>query len=386
MTTSHQEADKAYSNTITKMVLDNKYTFFINLLFDFPVIWDPICETAYVNQNIMGINPEFFINLPKNERIFLLVHEILHVVYDHVERLIAHKDSVNFDTDRWQAACDYRVNWDCHESGLVVPSWIAYFDSKYAKGSVEQIYKQLEGQSFKNSSNLKDLDPAFIDQASNQADVSKPLDNITRLFKAAMLTDMQNASSTIPLEVKNLLEQLRTPVIDWQSKLKKSIQKNLKKSEINWKTPSRRLLSQGYYLPSVKGYGTEPIHFAVDVSGSVSETGFKSCCAEVYGVLKTFKPKSIFLSQFDTQVTNTEKITKAEQIRQVVFKGGGGTDLKHLFQTFEQDKESTLLIVLTDGYFCNSFNKPKRPVIWAVYNNAQWEPPFGEVIHFQLKE
>lgn len=386
MTSINQQADEIYSKTVTKMVLDNKYTFFINLLFDLPVIWDDSQPTAYVNQSVMGINPQFFIDLSKEERIAVLVHEILHVAYDHVERLLQYQETSNFDTERWQAACDYRVNWDCHEAGLTVPSWMAYFDAKYSKGSVEQIYKQLEGRLFKKDNKVKDLDPKFFDKAGTTADKSSAPNNITRLFKAAMLTEMQKAEHTIPTEVKNLLTRLRDPVIDWQSKLKKTIARKVKQAEINWKSPSRRLLSQGYYLPSIKGYTTDPIHFAIDVSGSVSETAFKNSCAEVYGVLKTFKPSAILLSQFDTQVTKTEKITKADQIRQVVFKGGGGTDLVHLFECFEANKEATMLVVLTDGYFCNNFDKPKRPVVWAVYNNSQWEPPFGEVIHFQLEQ
>ena len=41
------------------------------------------------------------------------------------------------------------------------------------------------------------------------------------------------------------------------------------------------------------------------------------------------------------------------------------------------------LIVLTDGYFYHTAEMdPNKPVIWLIYDNPHWQPPFGKAVYF----
>ena len=67
--------------------------------------------------------------------------------------------------------------------------------------------------------------------------------------------------------------------------------------------------------------------------------------------------------------------------------GGGGTVIDELMESYAKDG-SKWLIVLTDGYIAHlhSVPNPGKPVIWAVYNNPKFIPPFGQAINFKMPE
>ena len=66
-------------------------------------------------------------------------------------------------------------------------------------------------------------------------------------------------------------------------------------------------------------------------------------------------------------------------------KGGGGTDFRPVFRYIEEEGyEPACLVMLTDGY-CDSFPslEPEYPVLWIVFGNTKFDPPFGEVAIFE---
>ena len=50
---------------------------------------------------------------------------------------------------------------------------------------------------------------------------------------------------------------------------------------------------------------------------------------------------------------------------------------------YKTQSKGKALIVLTDGYFHHTAEmNPNKPVIWLIYDNPNWQPPFGKAVYF----
>ena len=98
---------------------------------------DAWCPTAATDGRRFYYNSEFVNNLPLKQLEFLLGHEVLHAVYDHMGR------RGNRDPKLWNIADDYCVNWDLVEQRVGDKIPIALYDSKYRGMSAEEVYDDL---------------------------------------------------------------------------------------------------------------------------------------------------------------------------------------------------------------------------------------------------
>lgn len=84
------------------------------------------------------VNPEFTSNLDLTEKVFVMAHEIMHCVLNHLRR------GKNHDPHKSNIAADYEVNDTLVEMGLFKSSTItkigALYDSKYNNWGYEKIY------------------------------------------------------------------------------------------------------------------------------------------------------------------------------------------------------------------------------------------------------
>ena len=70
------------------------------------------CPTAATDGKFFFYNTEFIQSLDDDELIFLFGHEVLHNVYDHMDR------RGDRDARLWNIANDYVVNMDCVENNI----------------------------------------------------------------------------------------------------------------------------------------------------------------------------------------------------------------------------------------------------------------------------
>ena len=86
--------------------------------------------------------------------------------------------------------------------------------------------------------------------------------------------------------------------------------------------------------------------------------------------------------QFDHDLKSRDVVKNTQEFRQIKMVGGGGTLIEPVLEKLK-DIPSRALVVLTDGYFrITKAMDPSKPVIWCIYDNPTWKPPFGNVIHF----
>jgi hypothetical protein len=84
------------------------------------------------------VNPQFTYNLDMTGKVFVLAHEIMHCVLNHMRR------GKNHNPEKSNIAADYEVNAWIADIGLIQPSTItklgALYDKKYSSWGYEKIY------------------------------------------------------------------------------------------------------------------------------------------------------------------------------------------------------------------------------------------------------
>lgn len=104
------------------------------------------------------VNPQFTYNLDMTGKAFVMAHEIMHCVLNHMRRGAAH------DPDKSNEAADYEVNSWIADIGLITPATMqkldALYDKAYSGWGYEKIYDALpstsNSQSMDNSKESKD--------------------------------------------------------------------------------------------------------------------------------------------------------------------------------------------------------------------------------------
>lgn len=362
------EIQKAYDKAKIGLMAKPDTTFFTTIVFSLKLIWDRCIPTAATDGSSIRMNPDFFMSLLPDERIFLIVHEAMHVALLHMLRL------ADREHRKWNKACDHYINLMLIERGFKMPQ-NGLADSKYKGLSSDEIYALLPDPPPDDSFTL-DLEPNVA-----------PVDSITQdiqdiLIRAAMQSKMHgDAPGSIPGDIEIFLNKLLNPKLPWQRILQKYIQ-NLSKHDYSWRKPNRRFFPN-HYLPSMFSEKLMDIAIAIDSSGSVSDDDFKVFVSETHGILKMMKPDKITLIQFDKVIKSVDNIGSIRDLMNVKFIGRGGTRIEPVME-WAKENQPKLLLVFTDGEF-NFYNTGyKTNTVFLIHNNPRFESPYGKVINYEI--
>jgi len=362
--------DKALSVAKIDMMKMKNTVFVSTVMCSLDAFYDDKVPTAATNGKYIRINPHFFMALPPTQRVFLLAHETMHVVYTHMLRRGAR------DHEKFNIAADYVINYELVQQGLeFIP--IGLYDEKYRGMSTEEVYDLLP-DTLPNNGMGGDIEEP--DNEEEAVDVQSDVENI--ISRATQLADMRGAGGSVPESVRRMLINMTEPKVNWRHVTRKFFT-TLDKHNYTWSRPNRRY--QEFYLPSVrKDVSLDKITFALDASCSVTNNQFDQFISEILAVFKTLKPKVIELMQFDHLLQSVEDVKSLNQLLSVEFKGRGGTRPIVAIEAFMKSRDSKALIVITDGEFGTNLPKPKQPVVWVIFNNPRFKAPYGKVIHVDI--
>jgi len=341
-------------------------SFFFNVLFSLKFIWDESIPTAATNGSTLRFNPKFFLSLSPEERIFVLIHEAMHVAYMHMERGKA------FIFNKYNVAADYVINLQLVERGFTMPK-IGLLDYKYKDMSAEEVYRLLPEDP---PNPMPDLEPTEGDPNEFQKEVEDIL------VRAAIQSKMdQDAEGTIPGDIQIFLNKLLNPKLPWQRILQKYF-RTFDKHDYSFKRPNKRFFPD-HYLPNLHSEALISLTIAVDASGSVSDDDFNTFISETNGILKFMKPEKITLIQFDTQIKSIDTVKNIRELSKVEFSGRGGTRIEPVLKWAEENKPQVLLI-FTDGFFKFYQQFDTVETVWLIHNNKKFNAPFGKTIHYEI--
>lgn len=365
---SYEAADKALQKAKIALMTKPDTTFFITVCFSLKHRFDENVPTACTNGKEIRYNPDFFLKLSEAERLFLLLHETMHVVFLHVTRLNGR------NARKWNIAGDYVINYMLTQRGYIMPDG-GLLNPKYGNMSTEDVYNQLDDDE-ENQDFNQDIEEAEGDISELQDE----LDDI--LVRASVQSQMANDKpGSIPGEIELYLKSLLDPVLPWDKILRRYMNQNIK-NEYSFTRPNRRFLPD-VYLPTQYSNSLDNIAIAIDTSGSVSDEQFHQFMSETYNICKSLRPKELTLIQFDWLIRAEDKITSPSDFAKVKFTGRGGTLIDPVIEWAGENRPK-LLIIFTDGYFYDCPLDPKLPIIWLIHSQENYQAPYGRVIDYPL--
>ena len=369
---------------------------------------DAWCPTAATDGRNFYYNTKFIEKLADGEILFLMGHEILHVVYDHMARNDGRNPQLS------NIAADYCVNGDLVQNKVGVPIKIVpiLHEHKYYGWSFEKVYDDLYENADKidmedlleqlldehldgkdgDSNNGGDQE---LDSNGNPVSKSKPKmsDKERRAIKDEMKEAVLNAAAAaggpagnMPSGVKRLIEQWTAPKLDWREILQQQIQSTIK-IDFTIQKINRRSWHMDAILPGMSNDEKIDICLCVDMSGSVSSSMIKDFFSEVKGITDMYEDYDIQLWCFDTEVYGYAKFdpTNIDELLDYEPMGGGGTefDVNWKFMK-EHNIEPKKLIMLTDGYPWGSWgDEDYCDTVFIIHGAKNIEAPFGITCHYE---
>lgn len=400
MTTNNTPA-KAYTPEQLQTALDKckialmrakEAVFFTVIAFSLKHKWDTSHSTAYVDGVHMGWNPDFFMGLPPEERIGVMVHEACHIAFDHIGLRKIHPA---WCPDILNKAADHVINLMLLDRGFKLPSF-RLADERFKGMNTEQVYKILEQEAAngkpQQTNPMADLVVGAQDDAAGQgkgnpggmtdAQLQKHVRDM--IIRASIQSKMAGEKpGTIPGDIQLMLDEILNPTLPWQTILRRYFTEYAK-NDYSWKRPNRRFFPQ-HYLPSLHSIALMDLTFYVDISGSVADYQFQMFVNEIAGVLKMLKPKHVTIVQFDTAIHHVDKVSSLQELKNIEFHGRGGTHIECILKHME-DNKNQLSLVFTDGGFGWPRDTFKQRIIWLINDNPNWKPQFGDDIHFSTKD
>lgn len=372
-----------------------KHSFFGNLATRLQLVnADDWLPTAATDGRKFYYNSKFINMLRQKEVEFLVAHEVLHVIYDHMDRRDARDHQV------WNIAADYCVNADLrkHNVGEFITTVPCLYESKYAGKPAEEVYDDL----MKNNKNI-DLDD-LIDQLlddhmneSNEGDGNgnrpqKMSDAEREQLRQEIKENIINAAKSakdaghgVPDSVARMIKEMTEPEMNWRELIQSVLTSSIK-TDYSFMRPSRRGWHVDAILPSQTPGEEIDITVAIDTSGSIGNKELVIFLSEIQGIMNSFAGYKINVISWDTGVHNPQDFTSEnlEDIAEYVPGGGGGTDVNCVFDYLkEQGRVPQRLVIFTDGFFFGSDGDPDYcDVVWVVKGNPSFKATHGTWAHF----
>ncbi len=361
-------------------------------------------------------NPDYLMSLSGQDRIFTLAHELCHIAFGHIRR------GAGKDKEIWKAATDAVINQWLKRDGLQIPPGgidypeaIGYDAESYyeillqEKLQIELVEGQMqrpEGSGGRGDRSQRQDDPGAEEdehslwedaagqeeeeEREREEELLQELEKIREMTELSPDSDGQREqeededqeeelgliSETVSQSGNSERADLRTveeigsagPIIDWRLLLRDTINYG-----VDWSF-THATLEDGIVRPALEERPMPETEIVLDTSWSVDEDLLRNFLRECKNILKMSKLKA---GCFDTVFYGFHDIRTEDDIENMPFEGGGGTDFDVATGAFTLRVDNR--IIFTDG----EAPMPKEPLnaIWMVYGGEKIEPPGGTVIH-----
>lgn len=382
-----------------------------------------VYETAWVEQGEkITFNPGFMKSLSDSELDYVMMHEILHIILEHLERM------EGLNPDIYNIAADIVVNSNVLRScggNLMSINLSAYGGEQMHKApdgsegwtnSVEEVYEMIYKKIEENQENLEnhesrrwDVHILEYEKASDDRDEENDKEKefsssgkakrefwkacvlqAEEVLTARRIYDVSTEWGCIPDFIERYIEKIKKPQTDWRTVLDEFIQEDI--VDYSFMPPDRRLSDSPFFLPDFneKDDHIEKVLFMIDTSGSMSDDMITTVYSEVRGAIDQFGGKlEGWLGFFDACVVEPKAFSNVEEFEVIRPRGGGGTSFESIFKYVNENmsmENIISIVILTDGYapFPDKSETHGTPVLWIITNEAV-APPWGKVARIQAE-
>lgn len=229
---------------------------------------------------------------------------------------------------------------------------------KKEKSELEKKQEELEGMGEKD---------AF---KKNLEDKKKQLEEL----KEAISKQASQAGTSTNRDVRTVNDiGTAKPIVDWRYVLREAI-----KYDVDW-SYKNATLEDGVVTANLEEQPMPETEIVLDTSGSINEVLLKNFLRECKNILQHTKLK---VGCFDTEFYGFHEIRTEEDIENMRFEGGGGTDFDVAVGAFSRRVENK--IIFTDGEA--SMPDMSIDAIWIVFGGEKVNPKGGKVIHIDNEQ
>jgi len=405
---TNPDTDKAVREKLVtaRIALLLKAPFFGNLATRLQLVnADDWCPTAATDGRKFYYNSEFLKKMPAKQLEFLMGHEVLHCVYDHMGR------RGERDPQLWNIADDYCVNQDLLDQKIGERIPVGLYDQKYRGWSAEEVYDDL----YQNADKIdvgslleqlldEHLDGDGDDEGEN-GNGNKPGEGsgkgrpklseeekkqIRDEIKEAVMTAAQTVNAgSLPMGVRRMIKDLTAPQLDWRSLLQQQIQSTMR-TDYTWMRASRKGWDMDAVMPGSDFDKEIDICVSIDASGSMTDEMLRDILSEIKGIMESYQGFRLHLWSFDTEVYNATVFTpeNLDDIMEWEPDGGGGTMFMCNWEFMrEHDIVPKKFVMFTDGYYGDSWGDPDYcDTLFVVHGGNKEEAPFGITTYYELSK
>ena len=317
---------------------------------------DETLDTAATDGERIYFGPEFLDSISDAELDFVIMHEIMHVVLQHLAR------KGERDMERFNIAADIVVNSEImnsfggDERKISVNGGPAmHLTPDGQEGylyTAEQVYEMLG--KVMPASGFKD-DHSMWESAEENGKLQDVwVQRLKEACAAMEIRDPDHSRGLLPAFAERFLKELRNPQIDWRKILTEFVQEEI--MDYSFTPPDRRFDGGDFFLPDFneREDRLENILFMIDTSGSMSDEMITAAYSEIKGAIDQFDGKlSGWLGFFDALVIPPKPFSDEAELRIIRPEGSGGTDFNAVFEYVRKNMQENLpasIIILTDGY------------------------------------
>ena len=348
------------------------------------------CRTAATDGRTLFYSREFFNKLSPKQVEFVVAHEILHNVFDHIAR------TEGRDKNIWNAAIDYAVNGQLVRDKIGdhnMPDIKIYHDTKHYGKSAEQIYDEIfEEEDEKSLAALGQMLDQHIDWQGDGKD-GKPQYSKEEMKKirdevrdAVMQAASAAGAGNVPANIQRMIKELTEPKMNWREILRQQIQSTIR-NDFTFQRPSRKGWHTGAILPGMNYEETIDICVSIDMSGSIGDDQAKDFLGEIRGIMEEYKDFKIKLWCFDTDVYNEADFDgyTMDEFNDYKPMGGGGTEFMVNWEYMkEHDINPKKFIMFTDGYPFGSWGDADYcDTVFIIHGNNTIVPPWGTYAYYE---
>ncbi len=327
------------------------------------------CVSIYDdNKILLQIDPTFWVTLESNQKIAILKHECLHIIFKH---LFKYKSSYNKMI--YNMAADIVVNQFINQKDLPgEPILLVNINTKYNlalkyNATVEYYYENLL-ESY--TSNPSDYDE-FLEYENNHDFIELEglqSDMVETILDETIKTIFSQYPGNKPNYVNQILNIVNAkPIIKWQTVLKRYLQSS---SKVKLTTSINKISKRFNVAPGIKKFRKQKILIAIDISGSINDKDLTEFFTEIKSIWN--QGHTIEIIEVDTEIhkswiykgKNPDKITE-----------GGGTDFNDAI-TYANTSKPNIFMYFTDGHASKPKVKSYVPLIWCICSSGINTKPF----------
>lgn len=329
-------------------------------------------------------NPDFMAGLALPEVRFVMLHEALHIAYQHLH---VWQSLWKRDARGANIAADMVINTalmqaDAGRGFIKCPAIGVQPDLRYADMSVQQVYDLMKQEGAPEPQGGDGFDEhQWEDAQQGEATQAERTEAIKQAIRQGEVVRQRSARGSGTGE--GVFGDLLNPKVDWRAALRAFIRDQcLGRDESTWRKPSRRYLSDDVYMPSMISERLDEVVIGFDTSGSCFGTAeMTRFVTEVTALIAEVCPARTHVVYWDTEVVAHQEFLDGQfAVASLKPQGGGGTDGSVLFDYLRKKKiNPTVVVQLSDGYV-GDWGRTDWPTLWALTEKSN-RAPYGTTVY-----